>query len=73
MEHRWSGWPGAYCQDCGAEDQREICLADCGGTSVLCSCGTYLCTLVTSLSHTLTKCAIHQNVPCLVGGNSDVS
>jgi len=30
---RWSGWPGAYCLDCGSEDPVEICLADC-----LCSC-----------------------------------
>lgn len=27
-EHRWSGWPGAYCLDCGAEDPREIAMAD---------------------------------------------
>lgn len=27
-EHRWSGWPGAYCLDCGCEDPREIALAD---------------------------------------------
>jgi len=27
-KHRWSGWPGAWCLDCGIEDQREICLAD---------------------------------------------
>lgn len=26
--HRWSGWPGAYCLDCGAEDPIEIALAD---------------------------------------------
>jgi hypothetical protein len=26
-EHRWSGWPGAYCLDCGAEDPREIAIA----------------------------------------------
>lgn len=26
-EHRWS-WPGAICLDCGAEDPREIALAD---------------------------------------------
>jgi hypothetical protein len=25
--HRWSGWPGAWCLDCGAEDQNEICMA----------------------------------------------
>jgi hypothetical protein len=27
-QHRWSGWPGAVCLDCGIEDPREICLAD---------------------------------------------
>ncbi len=26
--HRWSGWPGAFCLKCGAEDQVEIALAD---------------------------------------------
>ena len=26
--HRWSGWPGAWCLDCGVEDARELCLAD---------------------------------------------
>lgn len=26
--HRWSGWPGAVCLDCGIEDPREIALAD---------------------------------------------
>lgn len=25
--HRWSGWPGAWCLDCGMEDPREICIA----------------------------------------------
>lgn len=27
-EHRWSGWPGAWCLDCGKPDPREIALAD---------------------------------------------
>lgn len=27
-EHRWSGWPGAWCLDCGCEDPRERALAD---------------------------------------------
>lgn len=26
--HRWSGWPGAWCLDCGADDPHEIGLAD---------------------------------------------
>lgn len=25
--HRWSGWPGAYCLDCGTEDPIEEALA----------------------------------------------
>ena len=28
IEHRWSGWPGAWCLDCGAEDPREVALAE---------------------------------------------
>lgn len=27
--HRWSGWPGAWCLDCGMPDMNEVCLADC--------------------------------------------
>jgi hypothetical protein len=26
--HRWSGWPGAFCLNCHAEDPYERCLAD---------------------------------------------
>jgi hypothetical protein len=26
-DHRWSGWPGAWCLDCGIEDPHEIALA----------------------------------------------
>lgn len=25
--HRWSGWPGAWCLDCGQEDGMEIAVA----------------------------------------------
>jgi hypothetical protein len=25
--HRWSGWPGAWCLDCGIEDPLEAALA----------------------------------------------
>lgn len=28
MNHVWSGWPGAYCLNCGCEDPCEIALAD---------------------------------------------
>ena len=27
-EHRWSGWPGAWCLDCGISDPIEQCVAD---------------------------------------------
>ena len=26
-KHRWSGWPGAYCLDCGSEDPSENAMA----------------------------------------------
>jgi hypothetical protein len=25
-EHRWSGWPQAWCLDCGKDDVRELCI-----------------------------------------------
>jgi hypothetical protein len=28
MKHRWSGWPGAWCLDCGCNDPMEQMLAD---------------------------------------------
>lgn len=28
MTHRWSGWPGAWCLDCGKGDPMERILAD---------------------------------------------
>ena len=37
MMHRWSGWPGAYCLDCGAEDQAEVCLATHDALQYYCS------------------------------------
>ena len=27
MAHQWSGWPGCYCQKCGAEHALENALA----------------------------------------------
>jgi hypothetical protein len=26
--HRWSGWPGAWCLDCGAECAEEVCIGE---------------------------------------------
>ena len=28
MTHRWSGWPGAWCLDCGCEDPYERAFGD---------------------------------------------
>ena len=28
LKHNWSGWPGAWCLDCGLEDPHEIALAN---------------------------------------------
>ena len=27
-DHKWSGWPGAYCLICNCDDPNEICVAD---------------------------------------------
>jgi hypothetical protein len=32
--HNWSGWPGAFCLDCGIEDHLEQALADGNYTEV---------------------------------------
>lgn len=29
MNHRWSGFPGAWCLDCGCECAEEICMGEC--------------------------------------------
>jgi hypothetical protein len=43
VTHRWSGWPGAWCLDCGISDWSEeaTCCRDCdigypGATEKLC-------------------------------------
>lgn len=33
-DHRWSGWPGAFCLDCGVEDKDELCV----GNACACLC-----------------------------------
>jgi hypothetical protein len=30
-KHRWSGWPGAWCLECGLEDRTEVELVGEGG------------------------------------------
>lgn len=57
--HRFAGWPGAFCLDCFADDQIEICI---GEHDVLLKCvdGHFLCT-----EHEPSpKCKIHVNLPC---------
>ena len=29
--HRWSGFPGGFCLDCGCECAEEICMGECDG------------------------------------------
>jgi len=49
-EHRWSSRPGAWCLDCGKEDQNEVCMAECwrGPTP----------------ENPKRKCPVHVNGPC---------
>lgn len=53
--HRWSGWPGAICLDCGIEDQLEICLADDCPHTPYPTDGDWVCP----------RCPIHVNGPCV--------
>lgn len=66
-EHRWSGWPGAWCLDCGAEDEREICLAD-HDAGLRCVLGHWYC-----LVHEPLPCSVHYNrsCPCPGEGHCD--
>ncbi len=56
--HNWSGWPGAWCMDCGIEDQLEVCMADC----------PYSPYPVPPGEPEIPPCPIHVNVPCLHQG-----
>ena len=47
--HRWSGWPGAFCLDCGVPDPIEECIAS--------ECGVWTdCDCVRGLSDTGERC-----------------
>jgi hypothetical protein len=61
-EHRWSGWPGAWCLDCGAGDQTERCAAT-HSDGLVCECGVVMCELSGS-GHRLRGCDLHRNQPC---------
>lgn len=41
-DHRWSGWPGAWCVDCGIGDPAELCMATDDGIDFVCKlCGEH--------------------------------
>lgn len=58
-DHRWSGWPGAWCLDCGLEDQGELCSATHDDGDV-CVEGHVLC----EEGHEMQRCTVHRNGPC---------
>lgn len=58
-EHNWSGWPGAFCLDCGAEDMIELCIAE-HEVSITCIHGHLMC----EEGHPMQKCEIHKNDSC---------
>lgn len=59
--HHWSGWPGAICLDCFAEDQVEICLAEgCPGNDAI---EAY------TEGRPMQPCPIHVNGECLAAPN----
>ena len=62
--HRWSGWPGAFCLRCGAEDPREVCLGDNFEFALLCVCGQYVCRAAVSDEHHLVLCPHHPMTDC---------
>lgn len=62
-EHRWSGWPGAWCLDCGIEDPNEVCIAT-HDDGLICECGQYMCGLVGQAGHKLNNCTEHVVGPC---------
>ena len=63
-QHRWSGWPGAVCLDCGIEDMVEIGLGEgCDKCLVNCSCkdGCEECCFTGVL---FGRCEVHVHGPC---------
>lgn len=64
--HRWSGWPGAWCLDCGVEDAGEVCVAE-HSDGLTCEHGHVMCEVA---GHQLRRCAVpeHNNGPCLAPG-----
>lgn len=64
-EHRWSGWPGALCLNCGVEDPLEQCIAD-HNVSITCVHGHVQC----EEEHEMQRCTEHVAGPCTKGGTA---
>lgn len=52
--HRWSGWPGAWCLNCGQPDLLEEALAGCTECRIPCPPEDF----------EMYICPIHQQPPC---------
>lgn len=65
-EHNWSGWPGAFCLNCGAEDVVETeCLnmdRHPFPDGLTCVEGHCMC----DQGHEVPPCVIHKQGPCRV-------
>jgi hypothetical protein len=58
-DHRWSGWPGAWCLDCGIEDQNEIALTELNK-----------CDAAGHAMSEMGTCLVNHNPPCLEPGSN---
>ena len=63
VSHRWSGWPGAWCLDCGIEDPLELCI-NTHGVLEQCIEGHPLCT-----THAMNFCLEHSAGSCKEPGS----
>ncbi len=58
--HHWSGWPGAFCFDCGADDNNELCVAT-HSVGITCVEGHVMC----EQRHKMKDCSEHKDTECL--------
>lgn len=57
--HRWSGWPGAWCLDCGQPDANELCVNE-HNVGITCVNGHVQCMDGCAMA----VCTVHVNGPC---------
>lgn len=62
-QHRWSGWPGAWCLDCGQSDANELCIAE-HSVCITCIYDHCMC----EENHPMQVCKEHVNGPCPTPG-----